>query len=304
VLVLRDGRLVGTRNTSEVTKHDLANLMVGREVVLERYRPEVEVGEVRLQLENVNAELEDGQPLLRNVSFEVRSGEILGVAGVSGNGQRPMAEAIAGLQKVSSGQVFLEGNDVTNLTPSEMFDSGLSYIPEERMHDGVVKDFSVAENFILQDHIRKPYSNGIFLNFKQIESRSQELIDAYNVKTPSQDTPVKNLSGGNIQKLILARELARQPRVLIAAQPTRGVDIGATEYIHAQLLLQRSEGLATLLISEDLDEVKAMSDRIMVVFGGEVMGIVNSDQVTIEQLGLMMAGEEAQKVLDQETAVE
>ncbi len=297
VMVLRDGRVVGTRITSEVTKHDLANLMVGREVSLERYRPEVEVGDVRLKLKNVNAVTEDGHPLLRNVSFEVRSGEILGVAGVSGNGQRPMAESVAGLQKVSSGQIFLEGQEVTNLAPAEMFDIGLAYIPEERMHDGVVKDFSVAENFILQDHVRKPYSNGIFLNFKQIEIRSKELIDAYNVKTPNQDTPVKNLSGGNIQKLILARELARQPRVIIAAQPTRGVDIGATEYIHAQLLKQRSEGLATLLISEDLDEVMAMSDRIMVFYGGAVMGIVDNDQVTIEQLGLMMAGEDADKVL-------
>jgi simple sugar transport system ATP-binding protein len=170
------------------------------------------------------------------------------------------------------------------------------------MHDGVVKDFSVAENFILQDHVRSPYSNGIFLNFKNIEKRSQELIQDYNVKTPSQDTPVKNLSGGNIQKLILARELARQPRVLIAAQPTRGVDIGATEYIHAQLLIQRSEGLATLLISEDLDEVKAMSDRIMVLYGGEVMGIVNSDDVSIAQLGLMMAGERVELVMGQEVA--
>lgn len=304
VMVLRDGRMVGTRITSEVTKHDLANLMVGREVILERHRPDVEVGEVRLKLKNVNAVNDDGQTILRNVSFEVRSGEILGVAGVSGNGQRPIAEAVAGLQKVDSGQVSLEGQEVTNFTPAEMFDSGLSYIPEERMHDGVIKDFSVAENFILQDHIRSPYSKGIFLNFKQIEQRSQALIDAYNVKTPSQDTPVKNLSGGNIQKLILARELARQPRVLIAAQPTRGVDIGATEYIHAQLLMQRSEGLATLLISEDLDEVKAMSDRIMVVFGGEVMGIVDNDQVTIAQLGLMMAGEHAPTVLGQETAVE
>ena len=141
------------------------------------------------------------------------------------------------------------------------------------------------------------YHNGIFLNFKAIESKSQELVDDYNVKTPSLDTQVKNLSGGNIQKLILARELDRKPRVLIAAQPTRGVDIGATEYIHAQLLAQRSEGLATLLISEDLDEVKALSDRILVMFGGESMGIVNADEVTIEQLGLMMAGERMETAL-------
>ncbi len=297
VMVLRDGRLVGTRNTSEVTKHDLASLMVGREVSMERYRPPTELGDVRLKLKDIHAVNDDDQPVLRGVNFEVRSGEILGVAGVSGNGQRPLAEAIAGLQKVKSGHVTLEGQEVTNLSPSEMFNSGLSYIPEERMHDGVVKDFTVAENFILQDHTRPPYSKGIFLDFKLIEDRSQELIDAYNVKTPSQSTPVKNLSGGNIQKLILARELARRPRFLIAAQPTRGVDIGATEYIHAQLLQQRSEGLATLLISEDLDEVKAMSDRIMVMFNGEVMGTVNSDDVTIEQLGLMMAGETAEQVL-------
>ena len=297
VMVLRDGRLVGTRNTSEVNKHELANLMVGREVSLERHRPAANLGEVRLKLKDVDACNEDDQPILRKINLEVRSGEILGVAGVSGNGQRPLAEAIAGLQTVKSGHITLEGQEVTNLSPSEMFNSGLSYIPEERMHDGVIKDFTVAENFILQDHGRSPYSKGIFLDFKLIEDRSQELIDAYNVKTPSQSTLVKNLSGGNIQKLILARELARRPRFLIAAQPTRGVDIGATEYIHAQLLQQRSEGLATLLISEDLDEIKAMSDRIMVMFNGEAMGTVKSEDVTIEQLGLMMAGETAEQVL-------
>jgi simple sugar transport system ATP-binding protein len=234
--------------------------------------------------------------VLKNVSFEVRSGEIVGVAGVSGNGQRPLAEAIAGMQKVESGQVLLEGKSVTNLSPADMFKVGLSYIPEERMHDGCIKDFSVAENAILQDYVQEPFSKGIFLNFKAIANHAQELITSFNVKTPSQETLIKNLSGGNIQKLILARELARNPRVLIAAQPTRGVDIGATEYIHGQLLRQRSEGLATLLISEDLDEVKAMSDRIVVLYGGEIMGIVKSDEVTIAQLGLMMAGEPAERV--------
>jgi simple sugar transport system ATP-binding protein len=296
VTVLRDGRAIGSVATADVTKHDLANMMVGREVVMERYRPEIEPGETRLELRLVNAINDDEIPILRDLSLEVRSSEILGVAGVSGNGQRPLAEAIAGLQNVISGHILLEGNDVTNVEPLKMYEVGLSYIPEERMHDGVIKDFSVSDNVILQDHIHPPYSNGLFLNFKAIESKSQELVDDYNVKTPSLDTPVKNLSGGNIQKLILARELDRKPRVLIAAQPTRGVDIGATEYIHAQLLAQRSEGLATLLISEDLDEVKALSDRILVMFGGESMGIVNSDEVTIEQLGLMMAGERVETV--------
>ncbi len=221
----------------------------------------------------------------------MHSGEIVGVAGVSGNGQRPLAEVIAGLQPVAQGQVILQGRDVTHFTPAKMIEAGLSYIPEERMHDGAVKDFSVAENLILQDHIRQPYSNGIFLNFRQIGAHAKEMIRSFNIKTPSQDTPAKNLSGGNIQKMILARELARQPKFLIAAQPTRGVDIGAMEYIHHQLLQQRSQGLATLLNTEDLDEVRALSDRIIVMFGGEVMGIVNNSETTVEELGLMMAGE-------------
>ncbi len=291
VTVLRDGRAIGTVETKDVTKRDLANMMVGREVLLERYRAPMEPGEVRLKMDHVNAVNDDGIPILKDISFEVRSSEILGVAGVSGNGQKPLAESIAGLQPVASGSILMEGQDVTHTPPSEMYLSRFSYIPEERMHDGVVKDFSVSENLILQDNIREPYSKRSFLAFGYIAQHANKLINAFSIKTPSRDTPAKNLSGGNIQKLILARELDRQPRFLIAAQPTRGVDIGATEYIHAQLLKQRSEGLATLLISEDLDEVKALSDRIMVLFGGEIMGIVNSDEVTIEELGLMMAGE-------------
>ncbi|MGD8584019.1 MAG: ABC transporter ATP-binding protein [Chloroflexota bacterium] len=291
VTVLRDGKAIGTRPTSEVTKKDLANMMVGREVLLERYRPPAKVGEVRLKLENVSALNDREQLVLKNVTLEVRSGEIVGVAGVSGNGQRPLAEVVAGLLPTSAGRIFLEARDVTGLTTAGMLQAGLSYIPEERMHDGVIKDFSVAWNFILQDHVREPYSRGIFLNFRYIDEHSKELIKSFNVKTPSRETPVKSLSGGNIQKLILARELDRHPRVLIAAQPTRGVDIGATEYIHNQLLLQRAEGLATLLISEDLDEVMALSDRIVVMFGGEIMGIVENEGISAEDLGLMMAGE-------------
>lgn len=291
VTVLRDGRVVGTRLTGEVTKKDLASMMVGREVILERERPLLQPGEPRLRLENVTAVNEDGKPVLRNINLEVHSGEIVGVAGVSGNGQRPLARAIAGLRPISEGRILLDGEDVSHCTPAQMFDKHLAYIPEERMHDGVIKDFTVAENAILQDHGRRPYSNGFFIDFKAVADHAQTLIRSYNVKTPSQETPVKNLSGGNIQKLILARELAREPRFLIASQPTRGVDIGATEYIHAQLLRQRSAGLATLLISEDLDEIKALSDRILVLFGGEIMGLVRNEDVTIEDLGLMMAGE-------------
>ena len=291
VTVLRDGRVTGSVKTSEVNKNQLANMMVGREVLLTRELIDVPLGKTRLKLENVRAVNDDGQTILKDVSMAIRSGEIVGIAGVSGNGQRPLAEAIAGLQTVQNGRITLEDREVTNYSPAQMFASGLSYIPEERMHDGIVKDFSVAENFILQDHIKPPFSRWIFLVFKYIADHAKNLIQAFNVKTPSRETLAKNLSGGNIQKLILARELARQPRVLIAAQPTRGVDIGATEYIHAQLLKQRAEGLATILISEDLDEVQSLSDRIIVLFGGEIMGELSHDEATPEKLGLMMAGE-------------
>ncbi len=293
VTVLRDGRVTGSVKTADVNKNQLANMMVGREVVLTRELIDVPLGKTRLKLENVRAVNDDGQTILKDVSMEIRSGEIVGIAGVSGNGQRPLAEAIAGLQPVQNGRITLEDREVTNYSPSQMFDAGLSYIPEERMHDGIVKDFSVAENFILQDHIKPPFSRWIFLVFKNIASHAKKLIKAFNVKTPSRETLAKNLSGGNIQKLIMARELSRQPRVLIAAQPTRGVDIGATEYIHAQLLKQRAEGLATILISEDLDEVQSLSDRIIVLFGGEIMGELSHDEATPEKLGLMMAGERA-----------
>jgi simple sugar transport system ATP-binding protein len=291
VTVLRDGKMVGTRLTAEVTKRDLAQMMVGREVALERTRPPVSVGEVRLKLENVTTTSQHHTPVLRNINLEVRSGEIVGVAGVSGNGQKPLAEVVAGLWPVSSGQVMLDNKQVTNLSPAEVIQAGLSYIPEERMLDGVIKDFSVAENLILRDHTQPPYSQGIFLQFKAIAHQAVDMIHRFNIKTPSQETPVKNLSGGNIQKVVLAREQTRRPRVLIAAQPTRGVDIGATEYIHNQLLEQRAQGLATLLISEDLDEIRALSDRIVVMFGGEIMGIVDNAQTSTEELGLMMAGE-------------
>jgi len=302
VTVLRDGRVVGTCPTAEVTKGELASMMVGREVLMERIRPPAALGEITLRVEDLSAPSDGGQSGLKHLDFEVRSGEIVGVAGVSGNGQRPLARVIAGLHPVGNGRIMLEGRDVTHLSPAEMFASGVSYIPEERMHDGIIKDFTVAENLILQDHVRPPFSRGIFLVFKAIADHARRLITAFNVKTPSRDTPAKSLSGGNIQKLILARELARQPRLLIASQPTRGVDIGATEYIHNQLLKQRSEGLATLLISEDLDEVKALSDRIIVLFGGEIMGVVRGDEATTETLGLMMAGERRMPVSESTAA--
>ncbi|MCB0064695.1 MAG: ATP-binding cassette domain-containing protein, partial [Caldilineaceae bacterium] len=261
-----------------------------RDVLLERDRTPVALGEPLLAVSDASALGITGQPALREVSFAVSAGEIVGVAGVSGNGQRELAEIIAGLRPLTGGTVAFDGQPVNGYSAGQRTALGLAYIPEERMHDGVVQEFSVAENLILQDHTRLPFSRRTFLDFRAIAQRSRELVADFQVKTPTIDTPVKSLSGGNIQKLILARELARQPRVLVAAQPTRGVDIGATEYIHQRLLDQRAAGTATLLISEDLDEILALSDRIVVLYEGRVMGIVNRDETDAEELGLLMAG--------------
>ncbi len=291
VTVLRDGRVVGSQSTGKTTKPELARMMVGREVLLQYDRPQAQPGEARLQIQDVWARSDRSGDALRGVSLEVHAGEVVGLAGVSGNGQRELAQVLAGLRPVSQGRVILNGQEVTRSSPAARLVAGQAYIPEERMRDGAIREFSVAENLILQDHGHAPYSRASFLDFNAIATRSAQLVADFNVKTPTTDTPLKNLSGGNIQKMILARELTRHPTVLIAAQPTRGVDIGASEYIHQRLLEQRAAGTATLLISEDLDEIRALSDRIAVIYEGQIVGIVDGRTATAETLGLMMAGE-------------
>lgn len=290
ITVLRDGRVIGTLASAQTTQGELARMMVGREMGSKPERIQMEQGQVSLALSNLSANSDRETPALRGVNLEVRNGEILGVAGVSGNGQRELAEVITGLRPLTNGKVLLDGKDITGLAPNVLIERGVSYIPEERMRDGMIKEFNVAENLILREHDQQPYSRFGFFNFRAISRHSAELIRSFNVKTPSQETPVKNLSGGNIQKLLLARELSRKPRVVIASQPTRGLDIGATEYVHRRLLAQRAEGTAILLISEDLDEILTLSDRIAVIYEGQIMGEVATDQATAEQLGLLMAG--------------
>lgn len=290
VTVLRDGRVVGSRPTTDATKRDLARMMVGREVGFVPDKVLKDKGQVRLAVRDLWANSDLGTPALRGINLDLRSGEILGVAGVSGNGQRELAQTINGLRPVIRGSIQLGDRDITGKSPAEIIAQGQSYIPEERMRDGMIREFTVAENLILRDHGQKPFSRFGFLNFRAISRNSAELIESFNVKTPSQETPVRNLSGGNIQKLLLARELSRKPNVLIAAQPTRGLDIGATEYVHQRLIDQRAEGTAIMLISEDLDEILALSDRILVIYEGEIMGEVITQQATPESLGLLMAG--------------
>ncbi len=292
ITVLRDGKSAGMLPNQNVTRKELAQRMVGRQVLLTYERPPVETGPVRLSIEDLYVRGDRGKDAVNGVSLELRAGEILGLAGVSGNGQRELAEALAGMRPVRQGCIRLNDKIVTNGSPLMHIESGQSYIPEERMKDGAIREFSVTDNLILSDHGRQPFSNYNFLNFKAIREQCDKVVRDFNVKTPNLDTPVKNLSGGNIQKLILGRELSRGPQVLIASQPTRGVDIGASEYIHRRLLEQRLAGMATLLISEDLDEIRALSDRIAVMYEGRIIGIVEGKDSTPEQLGLMMAGVE------------
>ena len=290
VTVMRDGKVTASHKTAGMSKTDLAREMVGREVILQYDKPAPKLGEVRLKIEGLWTKGDRDEDALRGVSLEVRGGEVVGIAGVSGNGQRELAEVLSGMRGATRGAVYIGSKEVTSASPAGRMAAGLAAIPEERMKEGVVRDMWVSENIILRDHHKAPYSRNAFLDFKAIMREGKRMVESFRVKTPSLGTPIKNLSGGNIQKVILARELDRKPSVLIAAQPTRGVDIGASEYIHQRILEQRALGTATLLISEDLDEVRALSDRIAVMFEGNIVGVVDAQTATLEQLGLMMAG--------------
>ncbi|MGA2612189.1 MAG: ABC transporter ATP-binding protein [Spirochaetia bacterium] len=289
VTVLRDGKVIGTRPTAQVTRSELVQMMVGRELDPLSPRP-MDPGLPRLTVEGLRAMGDRGTEALRNIDLKVHAGEIVGLAGVSGNGQRELAECLAGMRKASGGRILIGELDITSATLNQRIDAGMAYIPEERMRDGAIRDFSVQENIFLHDHASPQFTRGIFLNFSRMEAHAGELVREFAVKTPGLDTPLKNLSGGNIQKLILARELSRHPAMLIAAQPTRGVDISSTVYIHQRLLMQREAGTGILLISEDLDEICTLSDRIAVMYEGWIIGLVGRGEATLEQLGLMMAG--------------
>ena len=299
VTVLRDGRVIGTRPTREVNRAELVRMMVGRELKELAPRPR-EPGPARLAIEGLFAAGDRGTEALRGIDLEVRAGEIVGLAGVSGNGQRELAECLAGMRKASAGRILFGGLDITLATLNERVEAGLAYIPEERMRDGAIRDFSVQENLFLHDHASPRFARGIFLSFSRMQAHAAGLVREFAVKTPDLDTPLKNLSGGNIQKLILARELSRHPAMLVASQPTRGVDISATADIHQRLLTQREGGTGILLISEDLDEICTLSDRIAVMYEGRIIGLVERGQASREQLGLMMAGVSQRDALGKE----
>jgi len=290
VTVLRAGRVVRTLRTSETNEQELALLMVGREISKEISLPKSNPGEIVLDIKDLHVLNDKGLPALRGLNLQVRAGEILGLAGVSGNGQRELAEAIACLRAVKAGHIRIRGVEISNKQPGDAIKAGLGYIPEDRLHVGTIPIFSVTENLILKDHARPPISHRGFLDMRATTGFADQLVQQFDIKTPTLTTLVRSLSGGNIQKLVLAREIQRQPALLLAVQPTRGLDIGATDYVHRRLIEQRQQGRAILLISEDLDEIMALSDRIAVIYEGRLMGILPANEARREQIGLMMAG--------------
>jgi len=294
ITVLRSGRVVATVNTGQTTKEELARMMVGREVLFRVEKEPIEAGEVVLEVRNLRALNDKGLQALKNVSFAIRQGEILGIAGVAGNGQRELAEVVTGLRKTTEGCVFIAGCDLTNCSPRRVIREQVSHVPEDRLGMGLVPNLAVSDNVILKSYRDPPLARGPFLDRLSITRFAARLIEAFSIATPSQETPVKLLSGGNLQRTILAREISVGPRLMVAVHPTRGLDVGATESVCNLLLKQREEGAAILLISEDLDELLTLSDRIAVMYEGEIMGVVDAEEADVEEIGLMMAGTKVQ----------
>ncbi|MGE5575799.1 MAG: ABC transporter ATP-binding protein [Syntrophothermus sp.] len=312
ITVLRGGRVIDTMAGRETSEAHLAKMMVGREVLLSfAPRPRgaptsvsnaplpslpglrgasTSMSNAVLELQDIHALGDKGHQALKGISFTLYKGEILGVAGVAGNGQRELAEVITGLRPSSKGKVFIEGTELSNAGPRKIIDAGVSHIPEDRLGMGLVPNLGAVDNIILKQYRHPTLGRGWFLNLPAARARARQLIADFAVKTPGLDSPVRLLSGGNLQRLLLAREISSDPRMILAVHPTRGLDIGGTEAIHKMLLTQRDAGVAILLISEDLDEILGLSDRVAVLYGGRIMGIVPGEGADVEEIGMMMAG--------------
>lgn len=290
VTVIRRGKRIDTIENLNTSIDELAELMVGRKVKLVVDKEDREAGVVILNVEDLGSLDNRGLPALKGVSFDVRAGEIFAVAGVDGNGQTELVEVLTGLRKGTSGHIQFLGKDIMNAKTKTIIELGLSHIPEDRHKRGLVLNHSLAENSILGSHDQEPFSKNGIMNYDVIHEHCLRLIDDFDVRTPNEKVQARTLSGGNQQKLIVARELVRKPELLIASQPTRGVDVGAIEFIHKRLVEQRDQGKAVLLVSLELDEVMALADRIAVIYDGKIVGIVPGKGATEKELGIMMAG--------------
>jgi len=290
VTIIRRGKVTGTVKTKETNIDELAELMVGRKVNLTvEMKPSVIKGEI-LKIENLCANDQRGLPAVQNLNLVVNGGEILGIAGVDGNGQSQFIEVLTGLRKPKSGSITINGENIYGKSPRTIMSAGVGHIPEDRQKRGLILDYSLFENSVLGIHRNLPFSKGIIMNYAEVRKHCDDLIREFDVRTPNADVNAESLSGGNQQKLIAAREISKDPELLIAAQPTRGLDVGAIEYIHKRLVMERDKGKAVLLVSLELDEILALSDRIAVMYDGRIVNTLDRCDATEQKLGVLMAG--------------
>ena len=290
IAVLRRGKVVGEVDPKAATESQIAEMMVGRPVQLTVEKNSAKAGDVVLKVTDLTVLDADGRTHVENVSFEVHAGEIVGIAGVQGNGQTELVEALTGLRKATSGVIALDGKDLTHSDPRERHQMGMAHIPEDRQRQGLVGGLSVAENLVLTRYHDDQFSHGVIVDWEAADAIAETLITEYDIRTPNKETGVGTLSGGNQQKVIVARELSRDLRLTIAAQPTRGVDVGSIEYIHSRIVKERDAGTAVLIVSTELEEVMALSDRLLVMYRGKVVAELDPKKVTPMEVGLYMAG--------------
>ncbi len=295
IIVLRGGRVVGEALPAESSEASLAAMMVGRDVILHVDRAEARPAATVLEVRGLRVRDDRGLPAVSGVDISVRAGEILGIAGVQGNGQTELVAAITGLREKEAGAVLVSGQDVSHAAPRQISELGVAHIPEDRQREGLVTSYELTDNAVLELYYRKPFANGLIRDEAQIEAYCERLVEEFDVRTPSIHAPASSLSGGNQQKLIVAREFSQPIKLLIAAQPTRGIDVGSIEFIHKQIVKKRDEGVAVLLVSAELDEVLSLSDRIAVMYHGQIVATVSNGELTREELGLLMAGASLQK---------
>jgi simple sugar transport system ATP-binding protein len=290
IVVIREGKVVGEGDPKTATSADLAEMMVGRPVRFTVERRKTEPGGALLEVSTLNVLSERGDVAVRGVSFTVHSGEIVGIAGVQGNGQTELVEALTGLRRVAHGTVTFLGEDITRSSTRERHRLGIAHIPEDRQRSGMIANFNVAENTVLDSYYEDRFSSGVVMHWPAVYAESARVVDAFDVRTESIYTLADHLSGGNQQKLVVGRELSREIKLMIAAQPTRGVDVGSIEYIHDRLIAARDNGVGVLIVSTELDEIMALSDRILVMFRGKVVKEFEAGRVTAKECGLAMAG--------------
>jgi ABC-type uncharacterized transport system ATPase subunit len=290
VTVLREGRVVGGAETADAEPRDLARMMVGKDLELPTRSVNEAIGETRLSITGLYVQDDRGLDAVQGIDLDVRSGEVVGIAGVSGNGQRELAYGIVGLRKPKAGKVLLDGTDVTSASVLRKIRLGIAYVPQSRLGMGLAPGLTTEDNLALKQYRNPPYSRGPWLSTQAFQQRGEELIEEFDIRGVRRGLPIKLLSGGNLQKALIAREVTQDHQVLIARSPTRGLDVGATASVRDQILAERDRGIAVLLISEDLDELLALSDRLLVIYEGRIVGDMPATEATAERLGLLMSG--------------